>query len=418
MRTPTVDIQARSPRSREGRFAFRVSLLALTVSLPAAADPPFILIDRDLRERRVELAAITDRAISFVDELGLARTEPLDSQLALLRVTSRARFDAASVPGWYERFLRLEVQPEEPRIDESAPGTLVLTDGQRLAGRLADAPAADGRLRWEHPLFGTLDVDLERVRAVAFEAPWTDRPSPVDDTITLVNGDRVQGFVEHIGPEIVVDAGGSRSAIAASRVASVELANPRAPLGGPVVWLSDGSVLALSAITVAITGRAELASADVAGSAGPVASVSAAQIAAIAFDADARGTNAPARPACPPPPSSALPTRRSARAISPSQAPSKPSGPFRAAHHASRRRSNSRPRPGSGATAKSWSRSPRQACPRANSRACASTANAPSPGSMHASPAPTGATAPSASLSTPARSARSRTVRSSAAPCS
>ncbi len=287
MRTPTVDIQARSPRSREGRFAFRVSLLALTVSLPAAADPPFILIDRDLRERRVELAAITDRAISFVDELGLARTEPLDSQLALLRVTSRARFDAASVPGWYERFLRLEVQPEEPRIDESAPGTLVLTDGQRLAGRLADAPAADGRLRWEHPLFGTLDVDLERVRAVAFEAPWTDRPSPVDDTITLVNGDRVQGFVEHIGPEIVVDAGGSRSAIAASRVASVELANPRAPLGGPVVWLSDGSVLALSAITVAITGRAELASADVAGSAGPVASVSAAQIAAIAFDAGA-----------------------------------------------------------------------------------------------------------------------------------
>ncbi|MCL4742594.1 MAG: hypothetical protein KJZ54_10370 [Phycisphaerales bacterium] len=266
-------------------IALRSSLLAFFLSLPAAADPPFILIDRDLRERRVELAAITDRAISFVDELGLARTEPLDSQLALMRVTSRARFDAASVPGWYERFLRLEVQPEEPRIDESAPGTLALTDGQRLPGRLADAPAADGRLRWEHPLFGTLDVDLERVRAVAFEAPWTDRPSPVDDTITLVNGDRVQGFVERIGPEIVVESGGSRSVIAASRAAKVELANPHTPLDGPAVWLSDGSVLALSAITVSITGRAELASADVSGSAGPVASISAAQITAIAFDA-------------------------------------------------------------------------------------------------------------------------------------
>jgi len=281
----TANNQQRSPRRPDRLFALRFSLCALTLTLPAAADPPFILIDRDLRERRVELAAITDRAISFVDELGLARTEPLDRQLALLRVTSRARFDAASVPGWYERFLRLEVQPDEPRIDESAPGTLVLTDGQRLPGRLADAHAAEGRLRWEHPLFGTLDVDLERVRAVAFASPWTDRPSPIDDTVTLVNGDRVQGFVERIGPEIVIESVGSRTVIATARAASIELANPPATLDGPVVWLSDGSVLALSAITVAITGRAELASADVSGSAGPVASVSAAQIAAIAFDA-------------------------------------------------------------------------------------------------------------------------------------
>ncbi len=276
------------PRTRESAprmFALRSSLFAFFLSLPAAADPPFILIDRDLRERRVELAAITDRAISFVDELGLARTEPLDGQLALIRVTSRARFDAATVPGWYERFLRLEVQPDEPPIDESATATLALTDGQRLPGRLADAPAADGRLRWEHTLFGTLDLDLERVRAVAFASPWTDRPPPIDDTITLVNGDRVQGFIERIGPEIVLESGGSRPVIAAARAATIELANPPAPLEGSAVWLADGSVLALSAITVSITGRAELASADVSGSAGPVASISASQIAAIAFDA-------------------------------------------------------------------------------------------------------------------------------------
>lgn len=283
----TANNQQRSPRRPDRLFALRFSFFAFSLSLPAAADPPFILIDRDLRERRVELAAITDRAISFVDELGLARTEPLDGRLALIRVTSRARFDAASVPGGYERFLRLEVQPDEPRIDESEPGTLVLTDGQRLPGRLAEAPAADGRLRWEHTLFGTLDLDLERVRAVALASPWTDRPPPIDDTITLVNGDRVQGFIERIGPEIVLESGGSRAVIAAARAATIELANPPASLEGPAVWLADGSVLALSAITVSITGRAELSSADVSGSAGPVASVSASQIAAIAFDAGA-----------------------------------------------------------------------------------------------------------------------------------
>ncbi|GIK18485.1 MAG: hypothetical protein AMXMBFR77_00610 [Phycisphaerales bacterium] len=282
-RTANNEQRTADPAAR--KFALRCSFLIPLLSLPAAADPPFILIDRDLRERRVELAAITDRAVSFVDEIGLARTEPLDRQLALLRITSRARFDAATVPGWYERFLRLEVQPDEPQIDESAPGMLVLTDGQRLPGRLAEAPAADGRVRWEHALFGTLDVDLERVRAVALASPWTARPPPIDDTITLTNGDRVQGFVERIGPEIVLDSGGSHAVIPIARAGMVELANPPASLDGPAVWLADGSVLALSSITVSITGRAELASDDVSGSAGPVASISASQIAAIAFDA-------------------------------------------------------------------------------------------------------------------------------------
>ncbi|MCW5776290.1 MAG: hypothetical protein KIS87_07630 [Phycisphaeraceae bacterium] len=268
-------------------IALRSSIVALLLPLSAAADPPFILIDRDLRERRVELAAITDRTISFVDELGLARTEPLDRQLALVRVTSRARFDAATVPGWYERFLRLEVQADEAPTDDPGPGMLALTDGQRIPGRLSETPASDGRLRWEHTLFGTLDVNLERVRAIAFTSPWTDRLPLSDDTITLINGDRVQGFVERIGPEIVLDSGGARAAIPVARAAMIELANPTASLEGPAVWLADGSVLALSAITVSITGRAELSSADVSGSAGPVASVAASQIAAIAFDAGA-----------------------------------------------------------------------------------------------------------------------------------
>ena len=58
-----------------------IVLLALA---PAWSQGEWVLIDRDLRERRVELTQLRDSAVWFTDEAGRARSEPTAGLLAII----------------------------------------------------------------------------------------------------------------------------------------------------------------------------------------------------------------------------------------------------------------------------------------------------------------------------------------------
>ncbi len=74
--------------------------------------------------------------------------------------------------------------------------------------------------------------------------------------VTLVNGDRAQGFVAGVGAAVIVEGDAGKSTIDRSRVVSVHLANSQREPAGAWVWLPDGSAVAVNAVEVAADGTA------------------------------------------------------------------------------------------------------------------------------------------------------------------
>lgn len=194
-----------------------------------------------------------------------------------------------------------EVQPPPPIIIE--PGHLDLIDGQRLTGHPlipadpASPQPSDGSLAWANPRLGALSVPLELVRRVVIrpESGSRQAQSQKYDLVVLSNGDRLSGFIESVGRQVVISpetAEGSKPGTAAidiGQVAVIEFANAAAAARQTsMVWLSDGSVIAASKVAIdAPSGRASLAAAiraDKPDSESETSSLQLGEMAAIAFD--------------------------------------------------------------------------------------------------------------------------------------
>ena len=201
--------------------------------------------------------------------------------------------------------------------DPASSARVQLTDGQRLIGHLGapelDADRDDQSIRWIHPQLGGLTLPLDRLRRVEL---LIGAPGPGGtlaaagatselDVVSLMNGDRVEGYVESI-------TGGDDGAVAVSRgtptpkgaapaapttmaiaqVASINLGNPTERPRGLMLWLGDASVIAaqridIDAANARVTLNAQLPAApgsDAAPQSGPT-SLDLADLRAVAFDA-------------------------------------------------------------------------------------------------------------------------------------
>ncbi len=191
--------------------------------------------------------------ITLIDPRGAARTRPLGESIALVPAawTSEgspaggARMDAWALAG-------------APFVE--------LVDGQRFVGRPGRIGAEGETIAWVHERFGTLMLPIDEVARFVMR-PGEERVSPAaapkSDTLWLVNGDRIDGFLETIGPRTggegfaltmsVGDvrapgkSGANRVTVPVDQVVRAQFANARRAMKGPVVWLADGSVVALGA---------------------------------------------------------------------------------------------------------------------------------------------------------------------------
>src|SRR5204862_3966505 len=68
-----------------------------------------------------------------------------------------------------------------------------------------------------------------------------------DDTVVLANGDRINGFVDSIGTTVVIrpKGEGADTEIPLERTRCILLSNRTAPAAGSLLWLTEGSVVAL-----------------------------------------------------------------------------------------------------------------------------------------------------------------------------
>ncbi len=148
-------------------------------------------------------------------------------------------------PGWIALQRSLVV-----RADDEAASMLGLDDGQVVGGGFNVVAES---LWWRSRAFGAMQVDLEHV---AWIGPPTiaSQPAPARDLIALVNGDRVQGFINALHPDrgIEIESGTgtgtpTRTWYELAKVASIQLSpRPRAATGWRF-WLRDGSVVDVDA---------------------------------------------------------------------------------------------------------------------------------------------------------------------------
>jgi len=141
----------------------------------------------------------------------------------------------------------------------AASAWLICADGSKLPGRCT--ATTDGKIRWEHPSLGRMDVPLEDARV--YLPPRAGRsPEQADDelasllarlgqtdTVYMTNGDSTGGVVESIGPESVVfNCKVGKLTLAAGTLSGRTFSQTLKPWTAPAetcarLTLTDGTVL-------------------------------------------------------------------------------------------------------------------------------------------------------------------------------
>lgn len=194
-------------------------------ALPAGAVTPARLIGPDLQVRPIEITTLDNNTLSYFDDQRILQATDINQLVQLREINGEMLADTSHMPGVW------------------------LTNGQYFAGNWV-GPNADGSgLVWQHPRIGNVTVSLEditRVNWIADTAQSDPRDTPTADTLTLVNGDTLSGFISSLtekGIAIVPDTGDASVTIPYGRIASMSLSNGRTQVIEPnhQLTLTDGT---------------------------------------------------------------------------------------------------------------------------------------------------------------------------------
>ena len=202
---------------------------------------PRLLLDRKLQERPVLLRGLVDNKVQYIEnsspprpDQAVVRDDTVNDFLAILSPTA----------------------DEKSRL---RPTSLIeLNDGQRFVGVLINSGRNDktDSILWEHAALGIMEFKLDSLRRIqlqgGLESPLRP-PGTSGDLVVLVNGDRMEGFVEEVGSTVRIDVNGAKRDIPIERVQEMVLgaagsAAQTAETGDVVAWLKDGSVIACRSI--------------------------------------------------------------------------------------------------------------------------------------------------------------------------
>lgn len=218
------------------------AMATLAGSAPAQKNQPLdrILIDTDLNQHPIRLVSIEDHAITAIDSTGESRSIPFDQFLAL----------TPSGPWSADPSEQLTVLGRGGIA--SRPGAIELTDGQRLAGAASVVRVDDQSVAWVHPQLGIVRTPIDTIERITMPRvmPLSEqsRPLPIEnvDVVRLANGDTLHGFVISVGSETEIELeSGSTISVPTASIDQLTLANETSAPSGTVVWLSDGSVIAI-----------------------------------------------------------------------------------------------------------------------------------------------------------------------------
>ncbi|HEX8875539.1 MAG TPA: hypothetical protein VF777_02240 [Phycisphaerales bacterium] len=213
---------------------FALAALCLAHASRAADEPElYHFIDRDLVRVSGELIGVTDKAVQYRDSVGRSRS-----------------IDRSTLLAFYSRRHHGAAAPTSISIADNAgevPGVLRLTDGQLVPGFLLTTVAHADSIAWRSRRVGPFNLPLDAVSAISF-ADSEPIEKSTSDVVLLTNADRMEGFVESIGGNLVMEVQGAKQTVPLERVASIRLAARQAAFAANLVALTDGSILAARSI--------------------------------------------------------------------------------------------------------------------------------------------------------------------------
>lgn len=244
---------------------------------PSPSAPPFaigarvIIIDEQLASRELSLLSIDERHVTIVDEQSQQRNLARSNVLAIISDTSER-------PGGLA----------PPTSTPILTGMIELIDGQRLPGDLLSTARAEDAVAWNHPAFGKVSFQIDRVRGFARrsatldirEQAFRDSDPPPNDLLFLTNGDQQAGYLVSTGDPIRIEVDGAPLDIDPDRVAGARLSNVREPAEGAWIWLTDGTAARVTRLNLDTAGRSSFALLD-----GPTGSIPWDQVRAVLLDA-------------------------------------------------------------------------------------------------------------------------------------
>lgn len=229
--------------------------------IPGATGTDVRVIEDSLEARTSDPIRIEDdRVLVFNGPPGLPRILPIDEVLAIAigPVTSRETI--------------LSDRTADSRAGDDVAITapyLDLVDGQRIPGTLS--PGDDGRPVWRSAWLKDIPLDLDRISSVRISPGGEKVPVASEiDIVVLANGDRLEGLVDDVGLEVVIEMDGPDGdanvvRVPIDRVASISLVNPMERPAGAMTWVRGGHRILSDSVRIADDGYVTLVAPKVGG---------------------------------------------------------------------------------------------------------------------------------------------------------
>lgn len=202
------------------------------------------IIDESLHSITLDLVGWNADRLTTLDAAGNARSEPNQGTLAILSAEPR------NSSNW--------TIPDDQALAGGTPVVIELTDGQRFIGSVGP---------WDSASVGSAVANLpdtvavlasgQQIKALPFERigrvifnPWNrnaarpiDWQAGIEDSLILINGDTLRGFLVSIDESVVFDPGTGDREFSIGRVAEVRLGNEPQAHQGPRFWMRTGEII-------------------------------------------------------------------------------------------------------------------------------------------------------------------------------
>lgn len=257
------------PRMNDGLIGRLALAVAVSVCSAGALGAPRALVDRSLGRSAVDLVGWDDTVVSYHDELGRLREEPVGSIVAILPIGT-GPIGAGETRG-------LE-RPDDAALAGGTPVVVELVDGQRLIGSMGpwdsssvgedDLEGLPEAVALFSRRTGVRPVPLDRVSRIVVD-PWSRGPAVptvwepgVDDEVVFRNGDRASGFVLEISGGVDFDDGDRERRFGLEQIAEIRLGNEPAERASARIWSREGEILDERSVGFDTDGAVMFAGAD------------------------------------------------------------------------------------------------------------------------------------------------------------
>jgi len=219
------------------RTIIPISIIALAGSMSHAQSIKggWTICTRDLQLRDTLIENANERELTLINAYGIRSVVPMEQVLFIVKSERTSSIEDDELVG--------------APLPEPSPVRLIsLVDGQTIRGSIQESSMPEQlaiSLIAGTSIHGDANIPLEQLLQIRDQtsSKITLDDDLIDDLVIMRNADRVTGFIESIGPKILVSVDDSLVELDLDRVEQIFIANDPEPIGGTYLRFSDREIL-------------------------------------------------------------------------------------------------------------------------------------------------------------------------------